>query len=65
MIRSGSALDDLQVVAVAVGDVPGVQAQVDELRVGVVEELLDPILGVDVGVGVRVEHQLDAELLDR
>jgi hypothetical protein len=23
----------------------------------------DPILGVDVGVGVRVEHQLDAELL--
>ena len=57
------ALDDLQVVAAAVRDVPGVQAQVDELRVGVLEELLDPVLGVDVGVGVRVEHQLDAELL--
>ena len=63
MIRSGALLDDLQVVAAAVGDVPGVQAEVDELRVGVLQELLDPVLGVDVGVGVRMEHQLDAELL--
>ena len=59
----GRLLDDLQVVAVAVGDVAGVQAQVDELRVGVVQELQDPVLGVHVGVGVRVEDQLDAVLL--
>ena len=64
MIRSGKLLDDLEVVAVAVGDVAGVQAQVDVLRVGVGQELLDPVLGVDVGVGVRVEHQLHAVLLE-
>jgi hypothetical protein len=50
----GSLLDDLQVVTAAVGDVPGIQAQVDELRIGVLEELLDPVLGVDVCIGVRV-----------
>ena len=52
------------VVAAAVGDVPGVQAQVDVLRVGVLQELQDALLGVDMGVGVRVEHQLDAVLLE-
>ena len=51
--------------AVAVGDVPRVQAQVDQLGVGVGEEPLHPLLGVDVGVGVRVEHQLDAVLLQQ
>jgi hypothetical protein len=51
-------LDDRDVVSGAVGDVPGVQAQVHVPRVGVGEEPFDPVLGVDVGVGVRVEHQL-------
>jgi len=60
----GEAVDDLEVVAAAVGDVPGVQAQVHELRVRVLEEFLDSVLGVDVGVRVRVEHQLDAEFLE-
>src|SRR4051794_18403885 len=59
----GEPLDDLNVVAAAVGDVPGVQAEVDKLRFGVAEELLDPILGVDVGVRMRVEDELDAVLL--
>jgi hypothetical protein len=43
--------------------VPGVQAQIDVPGVGVVQEALDALLGVDVGVDVRVEHQLDTELL--
>ena len=57
--------DDLHVVAVAVGDVAGVEAEVHVLRVGVGQEALDPLLGVDVRVDVRVEHQLDAELLEQ
>ena len=57
--------DDLHVVAVAVGDVAGVEAEVHVLRVGVGQEPLDPLLGVDVRVDVRVEHQLDAELLEQ
>ena len=57
-------LDDLQVVAAAVGDVPGVQAEVHVLRVGFDQELLDPVLDVEVGVGVRVRHQVDAVLLE-
>jgi hypothetical protein len=59
----GEALDDLDVVAVGVGDVPGVQAQVHEPRIGVGQEPLDLVLGLDVGVHVRVEDQFDAELL--
>jgi len=43
---------------------PGVQAQVHELRVGVLQELLDTVLGIDVGVCMRVENQLDAEFLE-
>ena len=57
--------DDVEVVAVAVGDMPGVEAQVHELRIGVLQEPLDPVLGVDVGVDVRVEHELDAVLLEQ
>src|SRR6476620_497931 len=60
----GELLDDLDVVAVAVGDVSRVQAEVHQLRVGVAEEPRDPLLGVDVGVRVRVEDQLDAVLLE-
>src|SRR3954471_21634320 len=60
----GSAADDRDVVATAVGDVPGVQAQVDVPRIGVGQELLDALLGVDMGVDMRVEHQLDAVLLE-
>src|SRR3712207_6991746 len=33
--------------------------------IGVGEEPLDPLLGVDVGVDVRVEHELDAVLLEQ
>jgi hypothetical protein len=51
------ALDDLDVVAVAVRDVSGVQAQVDQFAIGVGEKPLDPLLGVDVGVCVRVENE--------
>src|SRR4051794_7299886 len=60
----GELLDDLEVVAAAVGDVSRVQAQVHQLRVGVAQESLDPVLGVDVSVRVRVEDQLDAVLLE-
>ena len=40
----------------------GVEAEVHQLRVGVGQEALDPVLGVDMGVGVRVEDQLHAVL---
>jgi hypothetical protein len=55
--------DDLDVIPVAVGNVSGVQAQIDILRVGIGQEALDPFLSIDVGVNVRVEDQIDAELL--
>ena len=41
----------------------GVEAQIHELRISVGQEALDPVLGMDVGVHVRVEDQVDAELL--
>jgi hypothetical protein len=55
-------LDDLEVVALAIGDVAGVQAEVDQRGVGVGQEAFDPDLGVDVGVHVRVEDQPHAVL---
>ena len=62
-MRSGR-VDDRDVVAAAVADVPGVQAQVDELAVGAVEEAVDVLLGVDVAVGVRVVLRTHAVLLE-
>jgi hypothetical protein len=59
----GVPLDQLEVVSAAVGDVPRVQAQGDGRGVGVGQEALHPLLGVDMAVGVRVEDQRDAELL--
>ena len=53
-MRSGARSDDRDVVAAAVADVAGVQAQVDERAVGAVEEAVDVLLGVDMAVGVRV-----------
>ena len=60
----GSALDDRDVVAAAVADVAGVQAQVDELAVGAVEEAVDVLLGVDVAVGVRMVLRTHAVLFE-
>ena len=57
------AADELDVVRPPVGEVAGVQAQVDVAGVGVVQEPLDLRLGLDVAVGVRVELQLHAVLL--
>ena len=54
----GEAPDESDVVPAAVRDVAGVEAEVDELGVRVGEEPLDPLLGVHVGVGVRVEDEL-------
>ena len=56
-------LDELEVVAVAVGDVPGVQAQGDQVGVGLGQEALDPLVGVHVAVGVRVELDLQPVLV--
>src|SRR5882757_3683663 len=67
----GRPLDDRDVVATAVADVTGVQAQVDELAVGAVEEAIDVLLGVHMTVRMRMvlrthtvlfEHRL-AELI--
>ena len=60
----GELADDVDVVSVAVGDVSGVQAQIHKLWVGVGQEALDPLLGVDMGVDMRVEGQLDTELIE-
>src|SRR3954447_745614 len=57
-------LEDLKVVTVAVRHMAGVGAQVHQRRVGVLQEALNALLRVDMGVGVRVEHQLDAVLLE-
>src|SRR6476619_4533471 len=43
-------LDDRDVVAAAVADVAGVQAEIHELAVGAVEKAVDVLLGVDVAV---------------
>ena len=59
----GVAADDLAVVAGAVFDVAGVQAQRDRFRVGVVEELVDEVLGVHMGVDMGMEVQPDVEVL--
>src|SRR5690606_32842915 len=53
-------IDQLDAVAAAVGVVAGVEAEVDHVGVGGVEEALDVLLGVDVGVGVRVDHDVEA-----
>ena len=53
----GVVADELQVVRAAVGDVPGVQAQVHGPGVRAVKETLDLRLGPDVAVGVGVEHE--------
>ena len=50
-------------VAAAVDDVPGVQAQVDVGRVGGVEDARDLLGRLDVGVAVGVEHHLEAVLV--
>ncbi len=60
----GARSDDGDVVAAAVADVAGVQAQVDELAVGAVEEAVDVLLGVDMAVGVRVVLRTHAVLLE-
>src|SRR5882757_1322809 len=44
----GRAVDDREVVAAAIADVAGVEAQVHELGVRAVEEAVDVLLGVDV-----------------
>ncbi len=58
------AADDRDVVAAAVADVAGVQAEVDELAVGAVEEAVDVLLGVDVAVGMWMVLRTDAVLLE-
>ena len=50
-------------VAAAVDDVPGVQTQVDVGRVGGVEDAGDLLGGLDVGVAVGVEDHLEAVLV--
>ena len=59
----GMALHDLAVVARGVLDVTGVQAQCHRVGVGVLQERVDELLGFDVRVDVRVEAELDVELL--
>ena len=53
-------LDQLDAVAAAVGVVPGVQAEDDQVGVGGVEEAGDVLLAVDMGVGVRVDDDVAA-----
>src|SRR5262245_35713977 len=50
----GCPVDDRQVVAAAIADVAGVQAQVHEFGVRSIQEAVDVLLGVDVAVGVRM-----------
>ena len=50
----GGALDDRQIVAAAVADVSGVQAQIHEFGIRAVEEAVHVLFGVDVTVGVRM-----------
>src|SRR6266550_132497 len=52
------ALDDFEIVPVAVGDMAGVEAEVHQIRISVGQEPLNALLGVDVSVGVWVEHEL-------
>ncbi len=59
----GVPADDVAVVTGAVLDVTCIEAQRDELRIGVIEELVDEPLGVDVGVDVRMEAEANIELL--
>src|SRR6266508_371988 len=59
----GVLADQLDVVAGVVGDMGGVEAQRDRLRVGVLEEALDLGLGSHVAVGVGMEDGGDAVLL--
>src|SRR5258708_7871457 len=60
----GRPLDDRDVVATAVADVPGVQAQVDELAVGAVEEAIDILLGVHMTVRMRMVLRTHTVLFD-
>ena len=53
----GVVADELQVVGAAVGDVPGVEAELHRLRVGRVEEALDLLLRADVAIRVGVERE--------
>src|SRR3954462_12757901 len=58
-------LDELDAVAAAVGVVPGVQTEVDEFGVRRVQEVLDVVLGVEGGVGVRGDDEFESvRLLD-
>ena len=49
--------DEREIVGPAVGDVPRVEAQVNRLRIGAVEEARDLVLRAHVAVRVRVEHE--------
>ncbi len=55
--------NDGEVIATAVRDVTGVQAQLDGGRVGALEEAPHMFLGRHVAVGVRMECQYQAELV--
>ena len=57
--------DQVEGVAAAVGDVAGVQAQVDVRGVGAVQEAFDLGLGLDVAVGVRVDDEPDVVLFQQ
>ena len=59
----GVVADQRDVVSPVVGDVAGVEAQVDVGRVGLGQEPLDLRLGADKAVGVRVEHRRQAVLV--
>ena len=51
-------------ITAAVGVMARVQAQRDPRRVGLIEEGLDLIFILDVGLGVRVEDERQPETLD-
>ena len=55
--------DELEVVGAAVGDMARVQAELDGLGIGAVEEALDLLLRPDVAVRVGVEHEHGAVLV--
>ena len=61
----GVSLDELDAVAAVIGEVAGVQAQVEVPRVGELEQPLHLPVGADVAVGVGVELLADAELFQQ
>jgi len=59
----GVLADEPRRVPVGVGDVPGVEAETHPFGIGVGQEPADLLIGLDVALGMRVEHEPDAGLV--